>query len=312
MSVSRLPQLDRPFLTDAGLETDMLFNRGLDLPCFASITLLQSEEGRQALDEYFRGFLDLAQRMGTGIILESATWRASPDWAEPLDMDDEELARLNDHAVSMLVRLREDYRARIADIIVSGCIGPRGDGYQPGRIMSAEAACAYHLQQARHLHEAGADMLSAITMTNIPEAVGLVRAAQQLGADIAVSFTVETDGRLPTGDRLSAAIDAVDAATYAYPAYYMVNCAHPTHFAPVLEAEAEWTGRIRGVRANASRCSHAELDAMTQLDKGDVAEFAALHRDLHSRFSHLTIWGGCCGTDLSHVTALAEACLRKG
>ncbi|HUD93759.1 homocysteine S-methyltransferase family protein [Sphingobium sp.] len=311
MSVSRLPQLDRPFLTDAGLETDMLFNRGLDLPCFASITLLQSEEGRQALDEYFRGFLDLAKRLGTGIILESATWRASPDWAEPLEMDDEELARLNDHAVSMLVRLREDYRAHIADIIVSGCIGPRGDGYQAGRIMLADEARAYHLCQARQLHDAGADMLSAITMTNIPEAIGLTRAAQQLGANIVISFTVETDGRLPTGDSLSGAIDAVDAATCAYPAYYMLNCAHPTHFAPVLDGQAEWTGRIRGVRANASKCSHAELDAMTQLDKGDVAEFAALHRDLRTRFPHLTIWGGCCGTDLSHVTALAEACLSE-
>ena len=309
MAAAPLPQLDRLFLTDAGLETDILFNRGIDLPHFASVTLLKTEAGRQAIVDYFCGFLELAKRMGSGLILESATWRASRDWAEPLGLSETELDGLNRAAVQMLVQLRKTYQSVVPHIVVSGCIGPRGDGYDPGRIMGIEEAEVYHSQQASVLAAAGADMLTGITMTNIPEAIGLARAARALEAPVAISFTVETDGRLPTGDRLADAVTAVDEAVSAYPAYYMINCAHPAHFASVLDEAAEWTSRIRGVRANASRCSHAELDAMTELDTGDIAELAALHRDLRQRFPNITVLGGCCGTDLRHVTAIAEACL---
>ncbi len=309
MTAAPLPQLERLFLTDAGLETDILFNRGIDLPHFASITLLRTELGRQALVDYFQGFLELAKRMACGMILESATWRASSDWAEPLKLSQVELDALNHEAVRMLIRLRETYQSVVPHIIVSGCIGPRGDGYDPGRIMGIAEAEAYHSQQASVLAAAGADMLTGITMTNIPEAIGLARAARALEAPVAISFTVETDGRLPTGDRLADAVMAVDEAVSAYPAYYMINCAHPAHFASVLDEAADWTSRIRGVRANASRCSHAELDAMTELDTGDIAELAALHHELRQRFPNITVLGGCCGTDLRHVTAIAEACL---
>lgn len=310
MPAMPLPQLDRLFLTDAGLETDILFNRGIDLPHFASITLLKTEVGRQALEDYFCGFLELAKRMGSGLILESATWRASREWAEPLGLAQAELDDLNRAAIQLLVRLRKTYQSVVPHIVISGCIGPRGDGYDPGKVMSARAAEAYHLHQAGVLAAAGADMLTGITMTNIPEAIGLARAARALDAPVAISFTVETDGRLPTGDRLADAITAVDQAVSNYPAYYMINCAHPAHFTSVLEQDAEWTSRIHGIRANASRCSHAELDAMTELDMGDIAELAALHRDLRQRFPNITVLGGCCGTDLRHVTAIAEACLR--
>jgi homocysteine S-methyltransferase len=310
MPIATLPQLERLFLTDAGLETDILFNRGIDLPHFASITLLQTGEGRQALEDYYRGFLELARRMGTGLLLESATWRSSPDWAEPLGMTLAELDALNADAISMLIALRDEYRSDASPIIVSGCIGPRGDGYDPGRIMSTDEAQAYHAHQARIFHSAGVDMISAITMTNVPEAVGLARSAKALDVPVAISFTVETDGLLPTGDRLADAVAAVDDATQEYPAYFMINCAHPTHFAGSLEENAPWTARIRGVRANASTCSHAELDAMTELDIGDPVDLAARHKALIERFPHITVLGGCCGTDLRHVTAIAEACIH--
>jgi homocysteine S-methyltransferase len=309
MAYATLPQLDRPFLTDAGLETDILFNKGIDLPHFASITLLSSEEGRRALEAYFVGFIELAARMQCGLILESATWRSSPDWAGPLGLSQEELDALNRAAIEMLLELRDPWRGAVPDIVVSGCIGPRGDGYDPGRIMSAEEAEDYHRHQAGILADAGADMLCAITMTNIPEATGIARSAQVLGAPVAISFTVETDGRLPTGDSLAEAVAAVDEATNRYPAYYMINCAHPTHFASVLAPGAEWTSRVRGVRANASRCSHAELDAMTELDMGDPAELAAMYGALRERVPTLNVLGGCCGTDLRHISAIAEACL---
>jgi S-methylmethionine-dependent homocysteine/selenocysteine methylase len=307
MAISSLPQLDRFFLTDAGLETDILFNKGIDLPLFSSATLFTSDEGIDVLEAYYRGFLDLARAKGTGLILESATWRASPDWAEPLGYSLAELDGLNGAAIELLRGLRAEYAD--VPIVISGCLGPRGDGYDPGKIMSADEAQAYHAHQAGVLAAAGVDMLAAITMTNVPEAVGVTNAARALGLPVAISFTVETDGRLPTGDALGDAIAAVDAATGSYPAYYMVNCAHPTHFDGVLADGAAWTARIGGVRANASCLSHAELDVMTELDIGDPADLAARHRALIDRFPQIKVLGGCCGTDLRHVTAIADACI---
>ena len=311
MTFSRLPQLDRLFLTDAGLESDMIFNKGFDLPCFSALMLLTTPAGREALDRYFRDFLDLARQSGTGFLLESATWRASADWAEGLGLTLEELDSLNRTAVAMLRALRSEYVSEALPIVVSGCIGPRGDGYVPGRIMSLTEAHAYHSRQAAVLASAGADMLSAITMTNVNEAAGIALAAQQAGLPVAISFTVETDARLPTGDRLAEAIAAVDAATRGYPAYYMVNCAHPSHFADALNGGDAWTGRVRGIRANASRCSHAELEAMTTLDDGSPAELGNDYRELMERLPHLTVLGGCCGTDIRHIAAIAAACVPR-
>jgi S-methylmethionine-dependent homocysteine/selenocysteine methylase len=307
MAISSLPQLDRMFLTDAGLETDILFNKGIDLPLFSSVTLLTSDASLDVLEAYYRDFLALARRMGTGLILESATWRASPDWAEPLGFTLAELDALNGAAIDLLTGLRSEYAD--VPVVVSGCLGPRGDGYDPGKVMRADEAQAYHAHQAGVLAAAGVDMLAAITMTNIPEAIGVTNAARALGLPVAISFTVETDGRLPTGDLLAEAVGAVDAATAGYPAYYMINCAHPTHFDDALEAGAGWTARIGGVRANASCLSHAELDVMTELDIGDPGDLAARHRALVDRFPNIRVLGGCCGTDLRHVTAIAEACL---
>lgn len=308
MANASLPQLQRLFLTDAGLETDLLFNKGIDLPCFASITLLTNPAGVAALTDYYRGFLDLARARGTGFILESATWRASPDWAEPLGFSPDELDDLNRRAIGLLAGLRADY----ADVptVVSGCTGPRGDGYDPGRIMGAAEAQDYHSHQLGVLAGAGVEMLSAITMTNIPEAVGIANVARALDLPVAISFTVETDGRLPSGETLAEAVAAVDAATGRYPAYYMINCAHPAHFDAALDADAAWTARIGGLRANASTLSHAELDAMTELDIGDIDDLALRHRALVERFPHIRVVGGCCGTDLRHVSAMVDACLR--
>ncbi|QPD00182.1 homocysteine S-methyltransferase family protein [Qipengyuania soli] len=310
MTTHALPQLSSRCLTDAGLETDIIFNRGIDLPYFASVTLLQSEEGRAALTDYYRGFLDLAASKKVGFILESATWRASSDWAEPLGLTEDELARLVSEAITLMARLKNEYEGLIPVLVLSGCVGPRGDGYDPGAVMEASEARDYHASQIGTMKRAGCEMIAAITMTNVPEAAGVVMAARDAGLPVAISFTVETDGRLPTGQPLADAIAEVDAATDGYAAYYMVNCAHPDHFlAAVGEASANVGERIRGVRANASRCSHAELDAMTELDRGDPQELANLHRDLIARHPSINVLGGCCGTDLEHVTAIAEACL---
>ncbi len=305
-----LPQLTRIALTDGGLETDLLFNRGFDLPHFASVVLLGTAEGRAALEAYYRPYLELARNVGCGFILESATWRASPDWASPLALRPAELDRLNLAAVELLMELRSGCAIDPSEVVVSGCIGPRGDGYDPGRVMGVAEARDYHGQQARVLASADVDMLSALTMTNINEATGIALAAAEVDLPVAISFTVETDGRLPTGESLVEAVTAVDEATGASPAYFMINCAHPDHFVSLLEDGAAWTQRLRGVRANASRCSHQELDAMTELDAGDPDDLAQLYRTLLARHPQLTVLGGCCGTDLRHLTAIAEACMR--
>ncbi|THF85727.1 homocysteine S-methyltransferase family protein [Deinococcus sp. KSM4-11] len=302
-------QFKRFMLTDGGLETDLLYNRGIDLPCFAAIVLLRTAEGRAALEAYYRPYLEVARELGAGFILESPTWRASPDWAAPLGLDLSELDELNIAAIDLMRRLCADYRGAVPEIVVSGCIGPRGDGYVAGEIMGVAEATEYHTHQTRVLASAGADLISALTMTNVNEAIGLVRAAQAVGVPVVISFTVETDGRLPTGDTLMDAVMAVDAATDAYASYFMINCAHPDHFAAVLDPRAAWTQRIRGVRANASRCSHDELNAMTELDDGNPAELGQLYRELLATQPQITVLGGCCGTDLRHVTAVAQACI---
>lgn len=297
-------------LTDGGLETDVLYNRGIDLPCFAAIVLLRTPEGRAALGEYYRPYLDLARDLGAGFILESPTWRASPDWAAPLGLDQTELDQLNVAAIDLMRGLCAEYAADLPQIVISGCIGPRGDGYVPGELMGAAEATDYHARQVRVLASAGADMVSALTMTNVAEATGIVHAARQVDVPVVISFTVETDGRLPTGDTLMDAVTAVDTATGGHASYFMVNCAHPDHFAAVLDQGAAWTQRLRGIRANASRCRHEELNAMTELDAGDPTELGQLYRALLATQPQLTVLGGCCGTDLRHVTAVARACLN--
>jgi S-methylmethionine-dependent homocysteine/selenocysteine methylase len=303
-----LPQLDRLFLTDGGVETDLIFNRGMDLPFFASILLLRTPEGGKALDDYIRPYLELARRLGTGFEFVTASWRASPDWATKFGLSQDELDALNRKSVERARALQAEY----SDVpsVISGCIGPRGDGYDPGNIMTAAEAEDYHRHQIATLAGAGADLIAALTMTNIPEAVGVATAAKAVGIPVAISFTVETDARLPTGDTLRAAIEAVDEATGTYPAYYMINCAHPTHFLSVLSAGEEWTKRIGGIRANASRCSHAELDAMTELDSGDPDELGRFYRAIRNDLPGIRVIGGCCGTDVRHVTAIGEACIE--
>jgi S-methylmethionine-dependent homocysteine/selenocysteine methylase len=307
----QLPQLDGGlFLTDGGLETTLIFHEGWELPCFAAFVLLDSERGRKALGDYFDRYVPMAIAAGAGFILESPTWRANPDWGAKVGYGKQALARNNRSAIEFLLDLRDRYETQGSPMVVSGAIGPRGDGYVASEMMTADEAAHYHAFQIGALRDAGADLVSAFTMTNANEAQGVALAAKDANMPCAISFTVETDGRLPSGETLAYAIGKVDAATGNGPAYYMINCAHPTHFDHVLDAGSAWMKRIRGIRANSSRCSHAELDNAPELDIGDPVELGSQYAELLRRFPHINVIGGCCGTDHRHVDCISTACRR--
>jgi homocysteine S-methyltransferase len=308
---SALPQLgDDLFLTDGGIETTLIFLEGQELAYFATFPLFQTPEGGEVLRTYFRTYAALARKVGTGLVLETATWRASQDWGQKLGYDAPALAEANRKAVGLLAEVRSDYETPQTPIVVSGCVGPRGDGYIPDRAMSASEAERYHRTQIETFRDTAADMVTAITMNYVEEAIGVARAGQKADMPVVIAFTVETDGNLPTGQALGDAIAEVDDVTSGYPVYFMINCAHPTHFEAVLNGDEPWNARIRGLRANASRMSHAELDEASELDAGDPAELALAYAELRKRqLGRLNVMGGCCGTDQRHIEAIATACL---
>jgi len=308
MTYSTLPQLNGGlFLSDGGMETTLIYLDGLDLPQFAAFTLLLDPAGRRRLANYYRPYLELAAATpSAGFILETPTWRASADWGALLGYDEPALAQVNRDAASLATELRDEWRFRVEGaIVVSGQIGPRGDGYVTAAPSSAEESAAYHRPQALALRDGGVDMLSAMTMTSATEAIGVARAATAAGLPFSISFTVETDGRLPSGESLQAAIEAVDADTP--PAYFGLNCAHPSHFEQQLAQGGAWARRIRCIRANASPRSHAELDASTELDIGDPDDLGNRYRNLRTCSPALNVLGGCCGTDFRHLKAIRDA-----
>lgn len=303
-----LPQLrGEHLLTDGGIETTLMFHDGLDLPYFASFHTLKSDDGTQALRRYYERYAQIALAQDTGFILDSATWRASRDWGDLMGYSKQALADANHDAVAMLFDLRAEFEAD-KPFVISGNIGPRGDGYAPETVMTSVEAEDYHAAQVATLDEAGVDMISAITMTHAGEAAGIGRACRARRLPLALAFTVETDGSLPTGQSLKEAIAEVDAD--AAPTYYMINCAHPDHFRSVLEPGADWTKRIWGLRANASRMSHAELDEAEELDAGNPLELGQDYASLLTLLPNLKVFGGCCGTDHRHVDAIGHACIH--
>ena len=299
-----LPQLgDALFVTDGGIETALIFNEGIELPDFAAFDLFRRPGGEAALRRYYAAYVRIAMQFRAGMVLESATWRASADWGRKLGYRPAQLADANRQAIRLLQDIRGEHRE--LTMVISGCVGPRGDGYNPTHVMSADEAQAYHREQIAVFSDTAADMVSAITMNYVEEAIGIARAAQEAGMPAAISFTVETDGRLPTGQPLPEAMQQVDEATGAYPAYYMLNCAHPEHFV----SNKTLSPRIRGLRANASRKSHAELNESATLDIGDPAELGADYATLkRGLLPNLNVVGGCCGTDHRHVQRIAASC----
>jgi homocysteine S-methyltransferase len=305
---NNLPQLsNRLFLTDSGLETMLIFHEGYELNQFASFELMNTDEGRKRLLDYYRQHAATAAAANMGFILETPTWRSNADWGARLGYTPAALADLNRRSIDLMVAVRNELEQPSSPMVISGNIGPLGDGYRAGA-MSADEAQELHAPQIEVFANSEADLVSAFTLTTATEAIGVVRAAVEAKVPVVISFTVETDGKLPNGQPLREAIETVDAATASAPVYYMINCAHPTHFERVLKEGESWTTRLRGVRANASKRSHAELDACTDLDDGNPVELGQQYRALRRRFGQLTVLGGCCGTDHRHVEQICFAC----
>ncbi len=305
-----LPQIDgQIFLTDTGLETTLIFRDGYELPSFASFVLLGDEKGRNRMAEYYRTHAAIAQAVGAGFIFESVGWRASIDWGNKIGYSPVALDQVNRDSITLMAEIQSEFDSSDMPTVLSGCVGPRGDAYNPATIMTEGDAETYHRDQIHTYSETGADMISALTMSYTTEAIGIIRAATGLDMPVVISFTVETDGSLPSGMMLRDAIRSVDDATDSAAAYFMINCAHPTHFETVLDDNADWAQRVRGIRANSSRKSHAELDESEELDAGDSDELARGYARLQARFPKLTVLGGCCGTDESHLRKIASRAL---
>lgn len=289
-------------LTDGGIETHLLYHAGFELPCFASFPLLGETRGRAALRDYFAPFLDIAEQRALPFALDTATWRANPDWGARLGYDDEALASANRDAVALARELAGGRQ----DTTINGVLGPRGDGYVAGEKMTADEAADYHAWQVGVLCDAGVERITALTLTYPEEAIGIVQATAAHGVPVVVGFTVEIDGRLADGTSIAEAIERVDAVTRAGAAFFLINCAHPTHVAAGLDGAPELE-RIGGLRVNASALSHAELDDAEELDEGDPVMVGRDTAALRERLPSIRLLGGCCGTDHRHVAEIIAA-----
>jgi S-methylmethionine-dependent homocysteine/selenocysteine methylase len=304
---NQLPQLNgKYFLTDGGMETTFIFHQGIDLPHFASFDLLSTPDGAKILRDYYMDYLKIAKQYQLGFVLESPTWRASSDWGYLMGYNDESLRAINQKAIDELRKIKAENEDENLPIVISGCIGPRGDGYSPSSMMTADEARSYHTDQIRTLSEAGCDMISAFTINYSAEAIGMTLAAAEYRIPIVIGFTVETDGKLPSGETIRKTIETIDRETSDYPVYYMINCAHPAHFQETLRGDSPWKERIMAIRANASKKSHAELDESEHLDAGDKCELAERYTELKALLPNLKVIGGCCGTDHSHIEEICK------
>ena len=309
---NQLPQLSSStFMTDGGLETDLIFNKGIDLPEFAAFDLLKSSEGKQTLKNYYKDYLVIAKKKCKGFVLEAPTYRANPDWVVKIGYMLDDLQLIHNTAVKELEDLRNEFEDDNFKVPISVCIGPRGDGYVPSNIMTSEETEEYHSFQIKAVSNTNADLVSALTINYNDEAIGIVNAAKKHHIPVVISYTVETDGKLPSGQSLNDAISSLDKATNNYVSYFMINCAHPEHFKGVLSTNESWTKRIKGLRANASKKSHAELDESETLDIGNKEELANDYSNLRNQLPNLSIIGGCCGTDSTHLEAICESWFKN-
>ena len=299
-------ETSRIFLTDGGTETWLIYKAGLDLPNFSSFHLLNDPAASKQIKSYYRAFADIAVEHGTAFIFDSLTYRASRDWGALLGFSEAALVEMNLMALDFYRGVAKEAGLAGDDVVISGCVGPKGDAYELNEALTADGAQDYHQRQVDTFKAGNADIVTALSLSSSQEAIGIVRAAQSAGLPSAISFLVEKDHCLQSGESLRAAIETVDQETDSAAAYFMINCAHPIDFGPALKSQ-EWVTRIHGIRANASKAEHSFLNLLGQLDEGDPDELASEYASLRSQFPDMNVFGGCCGTDFSHVRKISSA-----
>lgn len=305
----RLPhQTGDIFLTDGGTETWLMYKRGFKLKEFSAFHLLNDERSAQAVREYYMAFANIAAMLGTPFIFDSLTYRASRDWGALLGYSTEGLAEMNHKCIELYRECAAEAGLAAENTVISGCIGPKGDAYRTNLDLTAENAESYHREQIDTFKAASADIVTALTLNSTHEAIGIARASAKAGIPSVISFTIEKDRKLRSGETLKQAIETVDAETANAPAYYMINCSHPVDFGPALTSEP-WANRIRGLRANASTSDHGTLCQLGHLEEGNPDELAAQYVDIRTAHPKMNVFGGCCGTDYVHVEKIGRALL---
>jgi len=299
-------ETSRLFLTDGGTETWLIHKRGHELPNFSAFHLLRNPDATEDIRSYYRASASIAVEHGTAFIFDSLTYRASRDWGDLLGYSAGALADANLQALELYREVADEVGLAHGDVVISGCIGPKGDAYERNDNLTADGAQEYHQAQIDTFASGQADLVTALSLSSSQEAIGIVRAAASAGLPAVISFTVWNNQRLGGGESLRAAIETVDDATGSAAAFFMINCSHPVDFEPALEDE-DWVTRVHGFRANASKQEHSILSLTDHLDEGNPDELAGQYAELRSRFPHMNVFGGCCGTDFAHLQAISSA-----
>ncbi|WP_135504117.1 homocysteine S-methyltransferase family protein [Roseovarius aestuariivivens] len=301
------PRLENKFyLTEGGTETDVLYNYGFELPEFAMFPLLDDPEADKVIRDLYRRYFDVAEKHQTGMLVLGHDYRASPDWGAKLGYTPEGLAEMERRTIGFLEDLRREYEGRVSDVYIAGCVGPRGDAYGTGGGITESEAEDYHAVQLSTLKSTSADMAISLTLNNIPEAIGIVRAAAAIGIPIGISLTLTTEGRLRSGPSLREAIEEIDEKTNGAAAWFGTNCAHPLEFATALADDGPWLDRLRYIRPNAVQMDQIALCKLGHLEDGDPVELGRQMGDVARRFPRADILGGCCGTDERHLGEIAK------
>ena len=298
-------QKGRFYLSEGGSETELMYKYGFELPQFAMFPLLDNPDAVAKMQEMFRSYLDVVAKNGMCALMGGLDYRASPDWGELLGYSPQGLANANHQSIAFLREIAKEYASDIPEILIQGLIGPRGDAYERNVTITENEAEDYHSVQLETLKEADVDLAMALTFNNIPESIGVARAAAKIGVPLGISLSLDSSSKLNSGPELADAITIIDAETDRSAAFFSINCSHPVEYEPAI-VPGEWMNRVRGVRPNASKMEKIELCQIGHLEEGDPEELGMLCGDLAKRYPHMDIWGGCCGTWNTHLDEIAK------
>jgi len=301
------PSAGRPYLTEGGTETEILYKYGYEVPHFAVFELLNDPAGKRQLEAMFARYLDAAADNNWAALMGGLDYRASPDWGRLLGYSPAGLTEMQIRCIECLRDVARPYRGQLPDIRISGIVGPRGDAYALNRTITAQEAEDYHAPQLETLKQLDVDMAWAATFNNVAEAVGVSRAASKIGVPVCLSFTLSGNHRLQSGPTLREAVETVDAEAGEHrPTCFGINCSHPLEFIPALEP-GDWVLRVRSIRPNATAMDKLSLCKLGHLEDGDPVDLGRRLADLAARYPHIDMWGGCCGTWDRHLGEIARS-----